>query len=91
MQVPPGYSLEWGGQFENQQRASARLAIVVPIALALIFVLLYFTFGSVRQAMLVFCNVPFAAIGGVMALYLRASSSRSRRRSASSRWSASRC
>ncbi|GAA0575646.1 CusA/CzcA family heavy metal efflux RND transporter [Craurococcus roseus] len=68
--LPPGYRLEWGGQFENQQRASARLAIVVPIALALIFMLLYFTFGSVRQAALVFCNVPFAAIGGVVALYI---------------------
>ncbi|GGC27104.1 cation efflux system protein [Siccirubricoccus deserti] len=70
VQLPPGYRLEWGGQFENQQRASARLAVVVPIALALIFLLLHFTFGSVRQAALVFCNVPFAAIGGVIALYL---------------------
>jgi cobalt-zinc-cadmium resistance protein CzcA len=70
VQLPPGYRLEWGGQFENQQRASARLAIVVPIALGLIFLLLYFTFGSVRQAALVFCNVPFAAIGGVVALWL---------------------
>ena len=68
--LPPGYRLEWGGQFENQQRASARLAIVVPIALSLIFMLLYFTFGSVRQAALVFCNVPFAAIGGVVGLWL---------------------
>ena len=68
--LPPGYRMEWGGQFENQQRASARLAIVVPIALGLIFLLLYFTFGSVRQAALVFCNVPFAAIGGVVALYI---------------------
>ena len=70
VQLPAGYRLEWGGQFENQQRASARLAIVVPIALAMIFLLLYFTFGSVRQAALVFCNVPFAAIGGVVALWL---------------------
>ncbi|MCO6415320.1 CusA/CzcA family heavy metal efflux RND transporter [Siccirubricoccus sp. KC 17139] len=68
--LPAGYRLEWGGQFENQQRASARLAVVVPIALALIFLLLYFTFNSARQAALVFCNVPFAAIGGVIALYL---------------------
>ena len=68
--LPPGYRLEWGGQFENQQRASARLAIVVPIALGMIFLLLYFTFGSVRQAALVFCNVPFAAIGGVVGLWL---------------------
>ncbi len=70
VQLPPGYRLEWGGQFENQQRASARLAIVVPIALGMIFLLLYFTFGSLRQAALVFCNVPFAAIGGVVGLWL---------------------
>ena len=70
VQLPAEYRLEWGGQFENQQRASARLAIVVPIALGLIFLLLYFTFNSVRQAILVFCNVPFAAIGGVIALYI---------------------
>ncbi|MDB5375492.1 MAG: efflux transporter permease subunit [Belnapia sp.] len=69
VQLPPGYRLEWGGQFENQQRASARLAVVVPIALGLIFLLLYFTFNSARQAALVFCNVPFAAIGGVVALW----------------------
>jgi cobalt-zinc-cadmium resistance protein CzcA len=68
LQLPPGYSLEWGGQFQNQQRAAARLLIVVPIALALIFMLLYLTFGSVRQSILVFCNVPFATIGGVIAL-----------------------
>ncbi|MDI3308625.1 MAG: CusA/CzcA family heavy metal efflux RND transporter [Acetobacteraceae bacterium] len=70
VQLPPGYRLEWGGQFENQQRASARLAVVVPIALSLIFLLLYFTFNSVRQAALVFCNVPFAVIGGVIGLWL---------------------
>ena len=68
--LPRGYTLNWGGQFENQQRAAARLAIVVPIALAMIFLLLYLTFGSVRQSILVFCNVPFAAIGGVIALRL---------------------
>jgi len=67
--TPPGYRYNWGGQFENQQRASARLAIVVPIALGLIFLLLYLTFGSSLQAALVFCNVPFAAIGGVLALW----------------------
>ncbi|AHJ63076.1 Cobalt-zinc-cadmium resistance protein czcA [Granulibacter bethesdensis] len=68
--IPPAYRLEWGGQFENQQRASARLAMVVPIALGLIFLLLYLTFGSVRQATLVFCNVPFAAIGGIIGLWI---------------------
>jgi cobalt-zinc-cadmium resistance protein CzcA len=61
--------LTWGGQFENQQRASARLAIVLPIALGMIFLLLYLTFGSVRQSILVFCNVPFATIGGIIALW----------------------
>lgn len=70
VQLPPGYSLVWGGQFENQQRASARLAMVVPLALGVIFLLLYLTFNSVRQAALVFCNVPFALIGGVLGLYL---------------------
>lgn len=69
IRLPRGYSLVWGGQFENQQRAAARLAIVVPVALGLIFLLLYLTFGSARQAALVFCNVPFAAIGGVIALW----------------------
>jgi cobalt-zinc-cadmium resistance protein CzcA len=68
--VPAAYQLEWGGQFENQQRASARLALVVPIALAAIFLLLYLTFGSVKQATLVFCNVPFATIGGIVALWI---------------------
>ncbi|HJW53777.1 MAG TPA: CusA/CzcA family heavy metal efflux RND transporter, partial [Burkholderiaceae bacterium] len=66
--LPAGYRIAWGGQFENQQRAAARLAIVVPIALALIFLLLFTTFGSVRQATLVFANIPFALIGGVVAL-----------------------
>ena len=70
VKTPAGYSYQWGGQFENQQRASARLAIVVPIALALIFLLLYFTFNSALQATLVFCNVPFAAIGGILGLWL---------------------
>jgi cobalt-zinc-cadmium resistance protein CzcA len=70
VKTPPGYRYQWGGQFENQQRASARLAIVVPIALALIFLLLYLTFNSVLQATLVFCNVPFAAIGGILGLWL---------------------
>lgn len=70
VKTPHGYRYQWGGQFENQQRASARLAIVVPIALSLIFLLLYLTFNSVLQATLVFCNVPFAAIGGVLGLWL---------------------
>jgi cobalt-zinc-cadmium resistance protein CzcA len=68
--LPPGYRLSWGGQFENQQRAAARLAVVVPIALALIFFLLFTTLGSVRQSLLVFVNIPFALLGGVIALAL---------------------
>jgi len=68
IQIPTGYTLVWGGQFENQQRAAKRLAIVVPIALALIFLLLFSTFGSLRQAALVLSNVPFAMVGGIFAL-----------------------
>jgi cobalt-zinc-cadmium resistance protein CzcA len=66
--MPPGYYLEWGGQFENQQRAAARLAIVVPVAVGLVFLLLFSTFGSLRQAALVFSNIPFALVGGVFGL-----------------------
>ncbi|HWQ94066.1 MAG TPA: CusA/CzcA family heavy metal efflux RND transporter [Gammaproteobacteria bacterium] len=69
VKLPEGYRTAWGGQFENQQRAAARLSIVVPIALALIFLLLFATFGSVRQALLVLTNIPFALIGGVFALW----------------------
>lgn len=68
--LPTGYSITWGGQFENQQRATQRLAVVIPVALLLIFFLLFSTFGSVRQAVLVMSNVPLALIGGVAALYL---------------------
>jgi cobalt-zinc-cadmium resistance protein CzcA len=68
--LPPGYYLEWGGQFENQQRAAARLALVVPVAIGLIFLLLFWTFRSVRLALLVLTNIPFALIGGVFALWL---------------------
>ena len=63
-----GYSITWGGQFENQQRAAQRLGLVVPVALLLIFFLLFSTFGSVRQAALVLSNVPLALIGGIAAL-----------------------
>ena len=70
MQLSPGYSLTWGGQFENQQRAAARLTVVVPVALGLVFMLLFATFGSVRQAALVLTNIPFALIGGVFALWI---------------------
>ena len=68
--LPSGYRIEWGGQFENQQRAAKRLAIVVPVALGMIFLILFTTFGRVRQAVLVLSNIPFAMIGGVFALWL---------------------
>ena len=68
--LPPGYSVVFGGQFENQQRAQARLAVVVPASIGLIFLLLYFAFGSVGQALLIMVNVPLALIGGIAALYL---------------------
>ncbi len=70
LSLPAGYYLEWGGQFENQQRAAARLAIVIPVALGLIFLILFSTFRSTRQALLVLSNIPFAMIGGVVALWL---------------------
>jgi cobalt-zinc-cadmium resistance protein CzcA len=69
--LPPGYRTAWGGQFENQARASARLAVVVPLSVAIIFLLLFVTFGRLRQAGLVLLNVPFALVGGVAALWLR--------------------
>jgi len=68
--MPAGYSVVFGGQFENQQRAQARLMIVVPLSLGLIFLLLYFAFHSVGQATLIMVNVPLALIGGIAALYL---------------------
>ena len=70
VKLEEGYSIKWGGQFENQQRAAARLAIVVPVAIALVFLLLFATFGSVKQALLILSNIPFAMIGGVFALWL---------------------
>lgn len=68
--LPAGYRLEWGGQFENQQRAAARLGLVVPVSLALIFFVLFMTFGSMRQAVLILGNVPFALVGGMAALWM---------------------
>ena len=67
--LPMGYRVSWGGQFENQQRAAARLTLVVPLALGFIFVILFTTFGSVRQALLVLSNIPFALVGGIVALW----------------------
>ena len=63
--------MEWGGQFENMQRARNRLAIVIPISMGLIFVLLYMSFRSFKNAALIYVNVPFAATGGIVALFLR--------------------
>jgi cobalt-zinc-cadmium resistance protein CzcA len=68
VKLPPGYRIVWGGEFENQRRAAARLAIVVPIALALIFFVLFVTLRSIRQAVLIITNVPFALVGGILAL-----------------------
>ena len=68
--LPVGYRISWGGQFENQQRAAARLSVVVPVALGLIFILLFSTFGSVRQALLILSNIPFALVGGIVALWV---------------------
>ncbi|HJW02518.1 MAG TPA: CusA/CzcA family heavy metal efflux RND transporter [Azospira sp.] len=68
IKLPANYRIVWGGQFENQQRAAQRLMLVVPVALGLIFLLLFSTFGSVRQATLVLTNIPFALVGGVFAL-----------------------
>jgi cobalt-zinc-cadmium resistance protein CzcA len=69
-QLPTGYRLAWGGQFENQQRAMARLKIVVPVAIGLIFMLLFMSLGSLRSALLVLINLPFALVGGILAIYL---------------------
>ncbi|MFM7129459.1 MAG: efflux RND transporter permease subunit, partial [bacterium] len=69
--MPPGYSIRWGGQFEHLQTAMQRLLIVVPISLALIYLLLYTSLGSMRLAALIYLAVPFAATGGVFALMLR--------------------
>jgi heavy metal efflux system protein len=69
--LPPGYFIEYGGQFENQQRAMRRLMLIVPIVIALIFILLYVTFTSVAQALLVVGNIPFALVGGIAALWIR--------------------
>ena len=69
--LPEGYYLEWGGQFENLQRAKARLTFVVPITLISIFILLFSTFGSLKQAALIFTGVPLAVTGGIIALWMR--------------------
>ncbi len=68
--LPQGYYITFGGQFENQQRAATRLSLVIPIAIGLIFIMLFMTFGSLRQAGLIILNIPFALIGGIISLYL---------------------
>jgi cobalt-zinc-cadmium resistance protein CzcA len=70
LHLPSGYFVTWGGEFENQQRAMARLQLIVPISVLLIFVLLFNAFGAVKHAALILVNVPFALIGGILALYL---------------------
>jgi heavy metal efflux system protein len=71
LKLPTGYYVTWGGQFENLERASQRLMLVVPLALFLIFVLLYTAFNSIRPALLIYLNIPLAATGGILALFLR--------------------
>lgn len=71
IELPTGYSITYGGQFENLNSARARLMVAVPIALLLIFVLLYFAFGSVKDALMIYTAIPLAAVGGVLLLYLR--------------------
>ncbi|HWH69416.1 MAG TPA: efflux RND transporter permease subunit, partial [Candidatus Sulfotelmatobacter sp.] len=71
VKLPEGYSIEWGGQFENLQRASAKLAFVVPMALGLILVLLYFSLKSLRDVFIVATGIPLGAVGGVLALWAR--------------------
>ena len=71
VELPPGYFIEWGREFENLERAMSRLVVVVPVALVLIFVLLYMALGSARLSLLIFLNVPLALSGGILALLLR--------------------
>jgi heavy metal efflux system protein len=71
VQLPAGYKVEWGGQFENLERARRRLMVILPVTIAIIFTLLFFAFGSPVYAGLVLMNVPFSLVGGIVALYLR--------------------
>ncbi|WP_457601441.1 efflux RND transporter permease subunit [Hydrogenivirga sp.] len=70
VKLPAGYFITYGGQFENQQRAMKKLSIVVPVSILLIFLLLYLNYNSVRDALVIMLNVPFATIGGIIALYI---------------------
>src|SRR5207248_5865038 len=69
LQLPPGYTVTWAGAFENMQRAMARLRIIVPMTIGLIFLLLFISFNSVRYAALIILNLPFSLIGGIVALW----------------------
>ena len=71
VKIPAGYWTTWGGQFEQLQSATQRLQIVVPVALLLVFVLLFMMFGNVKDGLLVFTGIPFALTGGIVALWLR--------------------
>lgn len=70
VQLPPGYFITWGGQFENQQRANRRLAVILPVTLVLILVLLFMTFDSLKNAMLILLNLPITIVGGILALWI---------------------
>jgi cobalt-zinc-cadmium resistance protein CzcA len=70
VKLPPGYSITWSGEFENQERAMARLAIIIPVSVLLIFILLFDAFGAIRSALLILLNIPFALIGGIFALLI---------------------
>ncbi|WP_370390564.1 CusA/CzcA family heavy metal efflux RND transporter [uncultured Winogradskyella sp.] len=71
LKLPPGYSISYGGQFENLRSAKSRLLVAVPIALFLIFIFLYFAFGSIKEALMVYSAIPLAAVGGILLLWLR--------------------
>ena len=71
LELPPGYHVEYGGQFENLERATQRLVVIVPLSLFLIFVLLYTTFGAIKPAVLIYFNIPIAATGRIFALFVR--------------------
>ena len=71
MKIPAGYSVDWGGQFANQERANRRLMVVLPVSILIIFALLYATFQSTKKALLILCIVPFALVGGVAGLWIR--------------------
>ena len=70
LKMPPGYFVKWGGQFELQQQANARLKIVVPITLGLVFLLLFMNFGSLKSSILIMLTIPLALVGGIVALWL---------------------